>query len=373
MAAIYRSDSAVLGGHRIQGNYIGVGADGLAELGNGSAGLFVQDSANNLIGGSGSETRNVISANRSSGIDIRGENSIGNVIQGNYVGTDSRGEVERGNRAIGIHLNFGAAFNTIGTDGDGIGDEFEGNVISGHTYLPQDSGIWLGIGHDNIVAGNFLGTNATGTRAIPNDVGIDVRGSGNRIGSNVDGVSDAVERNVISGNIAHGVLIYGSAATNNRVQGNYVGVDESGAKPLPNLYGVVLQFTHGNSIGGAALVPSLHAGNVISANVEDGIRLDFSDDNFIQGNYVGVDLTGQLALGNGSNGVYLGESHRNLIGGPLPGSGNVVSANPRRSFNRFQFEREPAGGATTSAWERTAKRTSAISTASSFPAVHLET
>ena len=78
------------------------------------------------------------------GIDVRGEASTGNRIQANYIGTDAIGDSARGNRAIGIHFNFGAAFNTIGTDGDGLGDEFEGNLISGHTHLPQDSGIWLG-------------------------------------------------------------------------------------------------------------------------------------------------------------------------------------------------------------------------------------
>ncbi|MHB9080190.1 MAG: type VI secretion system tube protein Hcp [Pirellulaceae bacterium] len=337
-----------LRGNTVLGNYIGLGANGGTELGNHAAGIYLQDSANNHVGGNSSSSRNVISANLQAGIDVRGESSTGNRIQANYIGTDSSGDSARGNRAIGIHFNFGAAFNTIGTDGDGLGDEFEGNLISGHTHLPQDSGIWLGIGHDNVVAGNLIGTDGTGTRAIPNDVAIDVRGSGNWIGTNVDGVSDTLERNVISGNIVTGILIIGDAATGTVVQGNFIGVDSSGNQPLGNgAFGIVLTNTHDNRIGGSQSSPvpvyegdMAHyegdfvqipvpptAGNVISGNGTDGIRLELSHNNVIQGNRIGVDFLGLQAMGNGRFGIYLGESAHNQIGGGEVDAGNVISGN----------------------------------------------
>ena len=97
-----------------------------------------------------------------------------------------------------------------------------------------------------MVAGNLIGTDWTGTSAIPNDAGIDVRGGGNRIGTDVDGVSDVLERNVISGNIGTGILINGDAATGTVVQGNFIGVDSSGTQPLGNgALGIVLANTHG--------------------------------------------------------------------------------------------------------------------------------
>ena len=51
------------------------------------------------------------------------------------------------------------------------------------------------------IYGNFLGTDPTGTQAEPNDDGVEIDGgaSDNLIGTNGDGVNDAAERNLISG------------------------------------------------------------------------------------------------------------------------------------------------------------------------------
>ena len=170
------------------------------------------------------------------------------------------------------------------------------------------------------MAGNLIGTDWTGTRTIPNDVAIDVRGSGNRIGTNVDGVSDAFERNVISGNIVTGILIIGDAATGTVVQGNFVGVDSSGTdarqrrlrhraeltptaielaaasrQPVP-----VYEASGDDRFRRFPVPPT--AGNVISGNGRDGIHLDYSHDNVIQGNHIGVDYLGLQALATAASG-----------------------------------------------------------------------
>jgi len=56
------------------------------------------------------------------------------------------------------------------------------------------------------------------------------------------------------------------------------------------------------------------------------IRLQGNGSNFIQGNFIGTDLTGMNAFGNSGNGIYI-DSPNNVIGGTAPGTGNVISAN----------------------------------------------
>ena len=73
--------------------------------------MFIQGSTNNLIGGTTAATRNVISASANTGINILG--ASGNVLQGNYVGTDISGKVDLGNYFYGVKVqDFGN--NTVG-------------------------------------------------------------------------------------------------------------------------------------------------------------------------------------------------------------------------------------------------------------------
>ena len=82
----------------------------------------------------------------------------------------------------------------------------------------------------NVVEGNFIGTDPTGTLARPNGSGgIRVFSAGNRIGG-----LTAAARNVISGNQATGIAIQNSTATGNVVQGNYIGLNAAGTAALPN-------------------------------------------------------------------------------------------------------------------------------------------
>ena len=143
--------------------------------------------------------------NQFGGWGIRIGTNGGNYIQGNYIGTDPTGTIDLGNGQEGItiyDLNPSATGNYIGTDGDGINDASEGNLISGN----GGNGILIAKSDDNTIAGNFIGTDATGTVAIPND-GHGINGCENTvIGTDGDGLSDEVEGNLISGNSGGGVL-----------------------------------------------------------------------------------------------------------------------------------------------------------------------
>src|SRR5262249_21161018 len=83
-----------------------------------------------------------------------------------------------------------------------------GLIISG---FRQDFGITLRGGH-NVIQGNYIGTDATGTQANGNYGGVGVFSSGNLIGTDADGVDDVAERNLISSNLVDGVLIFSSIA-----------------------------------------------------------------------------------------------------------------------------------------------------------------
>lgn len=235
----------------------------------------------------------------------------------------------------GIDLENNANNNIIGTNGDGSNDANEGNLIAGN----GDGGVQFlgecitlnelsmnisGNCSGNRIAGNFLGTNETGTAALyTNGTAGAQRGSGvqinystgNIVGTNGDGVSDALERNIISGNGDNGILLWG--ATGNKIKGNYIGTTKTGLVGLPNYVdggtniacvGITLRTNsdnnfigtdgdgvgdnvEGNVIGTATIV----AGSANSYNY--GIVItSTSAGNRVSGNYVGIGADGTTAL-----------------------------------------------------------------------------
>lgn len=81
-----------------------------------------------------------------------------------------------------------------------------------------------------------------------------------------------------------------------------------------------------NIIGGDA-VECASPCNVISKNRFSGIYIEGGGDNIVAGNYLGIDATGKNAEGNGLNGVRIINSSRNITGGIIAGSGNLIGAN----------------------------------------------
>ena len=235
----------------------------------------------------------------------------GNVIEGNYIGTDHTGTIDQGNACIGLSLAF-SSHNRIG----GTSSEAR-NIISGN----GEHGICLCCEEstDNLIEGNFLGTDATGTTAIPNaSEGVCiVHAVHNTIGG-----TDPQARNLISANGGAGISL-GEGATQNVFQGNYLGTDLTGMNPLGNTNGVVLDTSPGNTVGGAE--PG--AGNLISANdYALVIHGEGADDNVVQGNLIGTKANGIEPLGN-SHGIALFGVSRTLIGGTQAGEGNVINFN----------------------------------------------
>ncbi|CAA9395404.1 MAG: hypothetical protein AVDCRST_MAG03-881 [uncultured Rubrobacteraceae bacterium] len=220
------------GGHAVEGNFIGTDAAGSADLGNRYSGVIVNTysgGAPNTIGGTTPAARNVISGNNSGGGAVWIHTGTpGNLVQGNFIGTDATGTADLGNSGHGVHVRYGTT-NVIG----GTTPESR-NVISGNgdNGVVFDNGTIGGRIEKNYVRGNFIGTDVTGTRPLGNSGnGVVLSGRCGSIKDHTVGGTGPGEGNVIAHNRMAGVAVvadpcyvsgYGSAASGNRVLGNSI-------------------------------------------------------------------------------------------------------------------------------------------------------
>ncbi len=360
--------------NRVIGNYIGVDATGRRALGNDQDGVVVNGASENCIGGSGPGEGNVISGNVSSGIIFTLVGAVSNRVEGNFIGTDASGHVALTNHAHGVKIARGSwniiggaeavarnvisgnalngvyvettttggtnnviQGNFIGTDvtgtnrlanirGHGVRIETSHNVVGGGNVVSGNgfSGVAItaAVASDNRIVGNLIGADFSGTRALPNgNDGVTVMGATN----NVVGGTTAAERNVISGNRGNGVLLQTPAARQNTIQGNYIGTDVSGTLSLGNeLAGVCIEGA-ANIVGGS----QGRSGNVISGNLSAGVLLlqAGAANNVVAGNFIGTDVAGTKQLANAESGIYISGGSSNLIGGTGLGAGNILSGN----------------------------------------------
>jgi hypothetical protein len=275
----------------IRSDYVGVTPDGNSAASAGSYGIAMgAGSSNNLIEG------NVISASLAANILIEGTNN--NTIIGNMIGTNAAGTAGFAvAHTRGIWVSNGGQDNIIG--GSAAADR---NVISG-----VDVGVLLdgsnGPTDYNVVAGNYIGTDATGTVAIGNfSDGVEAfnGASNNVIGGTAPGAG-----NLISGNSLNGVGIYAGNA--NTVEGNLIGTDVTGAGRLANgADGVFITGSANNVIGGTAS----GAANTIAYNRHDGVL-----------------VTGAGAVGNSVRGNSIYKNHG--LGIDLTNGGNSSQAAPQ--------------------------------------------
>lgn len=318
-------------GNLIMGNYIGLNAAGTTAVGTNNqtvaaSGIQVQEAGYTIIGtdGDGQEDAlegNVIGGNTYNVYLLSGH---GSRVSGNRIGTNAAGTSSVGLQVEGVRV-YVTENNIVGTNGDGVSDELEGNIISGNSdwgILLQQTGAL-----NNVVAGNKIGTDVTGMASIPNGfggaprAGIFLGGYGNRIGTNSDGVSDDLERNLISGNSQTSIAaIYFSNLPNpdappTIIAGNWLGVNATGLAALPNNYG----------ISGTSSVPVIIRDNVIAAHTFEGISTH-SSNMVIIGNRIGVGADGVTPLGNGYSGMFL-SGNDNAIGGAGPGEANIIAHN----------------------------------------------
>jgi parallel beta-helix repeat protein len=249
-------------------------------------------------------------------IAIDGVGATGNRIVGSVLGVDPVGTVDFPGYS-GVEIRNGATGNTIG--GALAADR---NIIADHRAFGVQ--IRDAATQNNSVIGNWIGLDPEGNAAANGVAGVEINS-----GAAQNAIGGAGQGNVISGNPI-GIKVV--ASPGNRILGNLIGLDPAGSAPLPNSDGGVflLDGATDTQVGGSA--PGER--NVISGNgvlpteYGQGIYIAASDRNIVTGNYIGVDVSGNVPLGNLSSGVLLlHEAEQNRIGGANPGEGNVIAYN----------------------------------------------
>ena len=356
----------------VQGNHFGTKLGGTEFIDPSPTGVGIQivDAPSTMIGGGAPGTGNVI-AWRVQGITISGANAVDTFIQRNRIGTDITGTVGIGN-SLGIWILQDASDVTIGgpdadhrniisDNGTGIHADRSKDLHLENNYIGTDmtgehplgngraallfspdrvwilrnvvsansGGIQLGGGNctngESFVQGNFFGTNPTGEQVV---------GSGSQLpGLSLLQVQNVLvggtgngEGNVFSGNNTGLSLLAscsGSPSEDVTIEGNLIGTDIRGEVALGNQRGISI----GEGWTGVDTVIGgieEDAGNVISGNT-DGIVVGGSGI-LIQGNLIGSDQGGLAGIGNTGAGIQSIDAENVVIGGPEAGEGNVIAA-----------------------------------------------
>jgi CSLREA domain-containing protein len=274
----------------LDGSMAGAGSNGLRISGGGSlvTGLVIN--------------RFLAAFPASGGNGILLETAGGNEIRGCYIGTNMAGSADLGNGGDGVQISSSSS-NLVGRIDAGQ----RINVISGNDSFGVRV---LGSGSDtNTIAGNRIGTNAAGSAALPNGVGVAITsGDGNKVGSSIPGDT------LISGNDGDGIALSGTSA-GTVVTNCWIGLNAAGTAALPNAgQGVDILGGNDNTVG---------PGDVISGNTMSGVLIiNGGTGNTVTGNFIGTNATGTATVGNLLNGVIVSGSSGNTVG-PI----NLISGN----------------------------------------------
>ncbi len=245
---VYISDTGT-NSNTVANDIIGLTALGNAPVSNTDNGVDVFNGAqNNTIGGTTAAARNVISGNLHEGVLVGGSGTASNVVEGNFIGTDSTGKALLGIslQLDGVYVGLGAGSNTIGGQNPtGALNTAAWNVISGNEnngILVTDSGTT-----GTVICGNFIGTDVTGTTFLSNfgnGITIAAGTSNTTVGAETSGIGNL---NIISGNAGDGLSI--TSSSGNNISFDYFGVDFNNKIALGNAgNGVSIHLASGNRV-----------------------------------------------------------------------------------------------------------------------------
>jgi hypothetical protein len=286
----------------VQGNTIGIAANGTSSLTGGNTGtgiLMMLNTCNNIIGGSTATERNIISS-AGTGISIGNQTGGGNIFKGNYIGCSGPGTnyITGSSQWSGLSVQGVSITNNVPNviGGTGAG---EGNVISGNQgYGIQLSSIAASL---TVIQQNTIGPQANGTSMLVGgnpQQGIYITNSW----TNTIGGSAANAQNIISGNATQGIMIDGVSSKFNKVTGNLIGPGAGGVSIAGSnqTRGVVLQNSAStNSIGGYLGSFGLNPqGNTIAYNITDGVYMfnTGTDSNLVSRNLIYLNGAGSLPI-----------------------------------------------------------------------------
>lgn len=231
-----------------------------------------------------------------------------------YIGCNSFGTLAAANGLNGIQIEASANNNLLG----GLA-ACDGNLISGNSGF----GVSINASIGSSISGNIIGLNATGSSSIANSSGgiLAVAGSDGTI----IGGSLLSQRNIISGNgsgvTGNGINLDGLSGS--IIRGNFIGLNITGATGIGNAEnGISLNGVLNNTIGGSGT----NDGNTIADHNFHAIVLNNGSNNCtVQGNNIGTNSDGTVAIGNDDSGVIIINSTGGTIGGSGSGEGNILS------------------------------------------------
>lgn len=304
--------------NKIIGNYIGLSTSGLP-LGNSKNGVeIIGNGSNNLIGGTTSDSINVISGNGENGVSI-GQGASSNKITGNFIGTKidgTAGGATYGNGNVGVQLNTGTS-TAAGSLKDLTNNTIQNNIIGQSKVGIQT----IGEAKVNsfVVKGNLIGSDKNGL-SIPNSTNgilIQTELTGFQLGGVLVTESNIIVNSTQSGiNIAPPVLSTSGAV--NAIYNNYIGVLKNGTVAKNGLSGIETNDKAYNIIiGGTATNQS----NIIAGNDKNGVYVGGGDKITIDKNFIGLLADGLTAKGNKGNGVQ------------FDGTTNAIVQNAQIAFN----------------------------------------
>ena len=237
---------------------------------NGGTGISVSWATLTQIGGLAEGERNTISGNGENGIWLQNVDDPGSLIAGNYVGTNTTGMAALPNTAYGIQVSASTKIDIIQ------------NLVSGN----DGWGVVLDVSStDNLVIGNLVGVTSDGLDPLPNREGIVISGaSANRVGGVTPPERNVISGNrgdgIALGNSANSNLILG-----NYIGTDVTGTTPipNGLNPVVGpCAGVYIVSGSGNAIGGA--VPG--EGNLIAHNEGCGVVIEQGDGNRVLSNRI---------------------------------------------------------------------------------------
>jgi Dockerin type I domain len=275
----------------VAGNFIGTDATGSTfAVADGTTAIQLNAGTGNVIGGTAPADRNVIVGGGSGGrvINLGVGGAGGTVLQGNYIGVNAAG-------TTALHA-FTGSNSTIraGTSSSG-GNVIGGSVPgAGNVIVGFDTSVIDLASPNNLVQGNYIGTNATGTAGLGGQTGIflnDENGASN----------NAITGNLISG-MATGIFALISNSTGTVIRGNKIGTDATGTTAIPNSnHGIQVSSSNvGNpsvAIGGTSAADA----NVIAFNGGVGV--------FVAGGPGSASILGNSIFANGGLGIDLSDGN----------------------------------------------------------------
>jgi len=271
----------------VAGNFFGVDTDGVTLGGFQQPIEVLLGTTGATIGGTSPATRNVIASNIGFALILADGNNM--LVEGNYLGVNASGIALLGSLATGIGIEQGTG-NTIGGAAAGAG-----NVINATGIGISVGGVCANCLFDTSIQGNLIGTDATGT--IPFNTLVEAIQVAQSASTTIGG-STAGAGNVIT---AQGIGIkIGESPTDIVIQGNKIGTDISGTKPLGN---------GGAGIDvGADSAASTTSGTIGGTNAGEGNIIAFNGTNGVvigSGN-TGWSILGNSIFSNGGLGIDLG-------------------------------------------------------------------